>query len=136
MKTKILFMLCLLPLALIAQTNVFTPGDETIRDTLGKYSLVKLFIVPAVTVLVMAARKWIGLIPDQLWPWLAPFIGVGLDYLASKLGFWTGSTEAGLAMGGLAVWFSQIGKQTTEALKNGLSTTKAGVTNEIGTPPK
>lgn len=136
MKTKLLFLLCLLPLAILAQTNEFTVEDEKIRDVLGKYSMVKIFIVPAVTVLVMALRKWVGLIPDQAWPWLAPFIGVGLDFLASKFGFWTGSVEAGAAMGGLAVWFSQLGKQTREALTDGASTTAAGKTNEINQPPK
>lgn len=137
MKTKLfLFLLCLAPLALLAQpTNDFTPDDEKIRDVIGKYSALKLFIVPIVLALVMAIRKGIGFIPDQLWPVLTPFIGVGLDFLASKLGFWTGSVEAGAAMGGLAVWFSQLGKQSKELMVDGPSVTKSGDTNEINKPP-
>lgn len=123
-------------LALGQPTNDFTPDDEKIRDVLGKYSLVKIFIVPVVGALVMAVRKWVGLIPDQAWPWVTPFIGVGLDYLASKLGFWTGSVEAGAAMGGLAVWFSQLGKQTKELMVDGASVSESGDTNESSKPPK
>lgn len=131
----------LMPVIAIAQsiavTNFF-PGaaDEKVRDVLGKYSLVKALLVPGTLVLVMAVRKWIGLIPDQLWPWITPFIGAGLDWVGTRVGFWTGSPEAGLAAGGLAVWFSQLGKQTREALKDGFSTSKSGDTNEANTPPK
>lgn len=136
MKNKLfLFLLFLAPLALLAQTNGFTLEDEKIRDVLGKYSLVKIFMVPAVGALVMGVRKLTNLIPDQAWPWVTPFIGVGLDFLASKIGFWTGSVEAGAAMGGLAVWFSQLGKQTKEAMVDGTSYTDSGKTNEINKPP-
>lgn len=131
MKKLTVITLILAPIVLLAQTNVFyvvTPEDEAIRDTLGKFSIVKLLIVPVVTVFVMAVRKWIMLIPDQLWPWITPFIGVGLEYLGEKLGFWTGSTQAGAMVGALAVWFSQLGKQTKEASKDGFSITKSGDT--------
>jgi len=122
-------LLLVLPLFLLAQTTngfVPSPTDEKIRDALGKYSLVKGLMVPLITVIIMALRKWIGLIPDQLWPWLSPFIGWGLDAAAAGLGFWTGSMEAGLAMGGLSVWFHQLGRQTKEVAKSGLTTTKPG----------
>jgi hypothetical protein len=127
-----------LPLLAFGQTNdpAFTADDEKIRDAIGKYSALKLFMVPLVTVLVMFARKLIGRIPDQLWPVIAPFLGVALDYAASKLGFWTGSIEAGAAMGGLAVWFSQLSKQTKELVKEGPTVTEAGVSNVSVPPPQ
>lgn len=144
MKNKLLILVAasfvLLPVLAFGQpTNEFTVEDEKIRDTLGKYSAVKIFIVPIVGVLVMALRKFVGKIPDQAWPWVTPFIGVGLDYLAAKMGFWTGSVEAGAAMGAAAVWFSQLGKQTKEVFKEGPTVTEAGITNVKVTevpPPK
>lgn len=98
--------------------------DDTIRKTFDKYSAMKLFIMPVVTLIVMLSRKYVGRIPDQAWPWLAPFIGVGADYLASKTGLWTGSAEAGAAMGGLAVWLHQWGSQSKEVWDDGFKTTK------------
>lgn len=129
----------LLPLLAFGQTNnpAFTADDEKIRDALGKYSLVKIFIVPIVGALVMGLRKFVGKIPDQAWPWVTPFIGVGLDYLAAKMGFWTGSVEAGAAMGAAAVWFSQLGKQTKELVKEGPTVTEAGISNvPVPKPPQ
>lgn len=127
---KTLLLLLLTTLVCVAQTNTppdMTNADETIRDTLGKYSAVKVFIMPAVTILIMAFRRFVRVVPDQLWPWLAPFVGVALDYAASKTGFWTGSIEAGLAMGATATWFSQLGKQTKEIWQTGPTSTVSGV---------
>lgn len=130
MKTLLSTILILAALVCVAQTNTppdVTPTDEAIRDTLGKYSLVKVFIMPVVTVFIMAFRRFVRVVPDQLWPWLAPFVGVALDYAASKTGFWTGSIEAGLAMGATATWFSQLGKQTKEIWESGPTSTVSGV---------
>jgi hypothetical protein len=117
---------------LFAQTNAYeiTPKDEAIRDTLSKYSWVKVFIVPVTTVFVMLFRKFVGFIPDQMWPWLAPFIGVGIDFIAAKIGFWTGNVGVGLAMGAAGTWFHQIGSQTKEMATTGLTTTTGGETEE------
>lgn len=94
-----------------------TDGDAKVASYLTKFTWLKIFIVPTVTVLVMGLRKWISAIPIQVWPWVTPFLGAGLDYLGAKVGIWTNSLEAGAAMGGLAVWFHQLGTQTRE-LKN------------------
>ena len=122
-------LLLVLPLFLLAQTTngfVPTPTDETVRDALGKYSWVKGFIFPVVTVLIMLFRKWVVIIPDQFWPYIAPFLGWGIDALAAGMGFWTGSPAAGLAMGAAAVWFHQLGRQTKEITTTGITTTKPG----------
>lgn len=104
-----------------ADSPVVESSDETIRAFLTKYSALKLFIVPVVTVLVMGLRKVITFIPDQIWPIVTPFIGVGLDYLASKTGLWTSSAEAGALMGGLATWFHQLGAQLRESKQVGFT---------------
>jgi hypothetical protein len=123
-KTTMLVMLLVFwAVSLIAQvTNVppdITSGDQAVQAFLAKFSWVKVFIVPAVTVLVMGLRKVISAIPVQVWPWVAPFLGAGLDYAGAKLGFWTSSLEAGAAMGGLAVWFHQLGVQTKDLVSEG-----------------
>lgn len=101
----------------ISQVNTnITAGDEEIRNQLEKYSWLKIFIVPLVTVLVMGIKKAITAVPGAVWPWVTPFIGAGLDYIGAKLGFWTGSVEAGAAAGALAVWFHQLNTQTKDAL--------------------
>lgn len=109
-----------------------TATDEAIRGWFSQFSAWQMFLVPAVTVLIMGFRKVVAIVPDQLWPWLAPFIGAGLDYAASMAGFWTGSGQVGLLMGGLAVWFSQLGKQTLELKKEGPTITASGVSALAG----
>jgi hypothetical protein len=94
-------------------------NDQEVRAFFDQQLLLKLFIVPITTVLVMGIKKMIGAIPVQLWPWITPFLGVGLDYLGSKVGIWTGSAEAGGIMGGLAVWFHQLGTQTKDLTTQG-----------------
>ena len=108
-----------------ADNPVVDANDQTIRAFLTKYSLVKLLIVPFVTILVMAVRRWIGYIPDQVWPWATPIIGALLDYAGSKAGFWTDNVTVGAAMGGLATWFHQIGAQTREVTKKGFTYSKS-----------
>lgn len=108
-----------------ADAPVIESSDEAIRAFLTKYSALKLFIVPIVTVLVMGLRRVISFIPDQVWPIVTPFIGVGLDYLASKTGLWTSSAEAGALMGGLATWFHQLGLQMRKAQRKGLTYSKS-----------
>jgi hypothetical protein len=128
-KTKVVAVL-LLFWAMIAcaqlVTNVtgteVTKDDEAVRAYLTKYSWVKIFIVPATVLLVMLVRKIVPVIPNQIWPWVVPILGVGLDYVGSKFGFWTGSLEAGGLMGGLAVWLHQLGTQTKNIVQEGPST--------------
>src|SRR5688572_23274369 len=61
-------------------------SDEAVKSFLTKYSWLKLFIAPIVTVLVMLLKKWIGAIPVQTWPFIAPVLGTAIDYLAAKAG--------------------------------------------------
>lgn len=131
MKLLLAVWLSLICFGVLAQTNGistnapadWTATDESIRKTFSEYSAIKLFIVPIVTVLIMGFRKLVAIIPDQLWPYISPFLGVGIDYLASKTGLWTNSPGAGAALGALAVWLHQLGSQTLEARKSGLTTT-------------
>lgn len=143
MKTKLAIIGLLLATGLfaLAQTNSVidpfaNPTDKRIRDWFEGFSAYQMFLIPAVTVFIMAFRRFVSFVPDQLWPWIAPFIGAGLDFVAVKVGLWTGSPETGLLMGGLAVWFSQVGKQTKEIALQGLSVTPSGVSNQKTTSPK
>lgn len=127
-KTKLMVMLFMVwTVSIMAQLATNVPGgvpgeqlvtdgatDEKVKAFLTKYTWLKIFLVPLVTVIVMAAKQIISKIPIQVWPWVTPFIGVGLDYLGEKAGLWTGSMVAGAAMGGLATWFHQLGTQTRE----------------------
>ena len=135
MKTKHIIGIGLLLMAVLftvaAQTNgvSITPTDQKIHDALEKYQAVKIFIMPITMVLIMGFRRVVKFVPDQIWPVLGPFVGVGIDYVAARFGFWTGSIEAGLAMGAAATWFNQLGKQTLELYKEGPSITPSGVSN-------
>lgn len=116
-----LLLLCVVA-PVLAQTNTppdITSTDEGIRQALERFSWLKIFIVPITTVVVMGARLAIKAIPIQLWPWITPFLGAGLDYLGAKFGFWTTNPAAGAAMGGLAVWFHQLGAQTLNIAEEG-----------------
>lgn len=102
-------------MALVAQTNAPGPIDDAAATTFFQhFSKWQLLLIPIVTVVVAAVKKWIPLIPTQLLPWIAPFIGVGLDYFGSHLGLWSGNVAAGAAMGGLATWFNEFLSQTKE----------------------
>ena len=126
MKTKtntntilvILFFLCGMGLV-TAQTNDVTSTDTAIQSYVDRFTWLKIFIVPTVTVLVMGLRKAIAAIPVQIWPWVTPFLGTALDYVGSKIGIWTSNAEAGVLMGGLAVWFHQLVTQTKELKREG-----------------
>lgn len=140
MKTKtlviglLLFATALFTYAQAPETPVPTARDEAIKGWFSQFSGWQMFLIPTVTVLIMGFRKFVGIIPDQLWPWISPFIGAALDWAASMAGFWTSNGQVGLLMGGLAVWFSQLGKQTKELKSEGISITASGVSNQKTTP--
>lgn len=130
MKTKTTILVMILigwATCLLAQVATNTPPattdmeatDAGIHAFLTKYSVLKLFLVPLITVGVMGLKKVIGAIPIQVWPYVTPFLGTGLDYLGEKAGIWSGNAVVGAAMGGLAVWFHQIGAQAKEFVKEG-----------------
>lgn len=126
MKTKATILVMILigwaALALAQVTNqppVNPVDDEAVKGFIDSFTWLKLFIVPVTVVLVMALKKMIGAIPVQAWPWITPFLGTGIDYLASKVGLWTGSAEAGAIMGGLAVWFHQLLTQSKNLATEG-----------------
>ncbi len=104
-----------------ADNPVVESSDEAIRSFLTKYSVVKLFMIPIVMLAIQGFRKAVTFVPDQMWPYITPFIGVGLDYAAAKAGFWTNSAEAGAIVGGLATWFHQVYAQSKEAARHGLT---------------
>lgn len=123
-KTTILAMILIGWAALaLAQTTNLPPvnpvDDEAVKGFIDGFPWLKLLIVPVTIVLVMALKKMVGAIPVQIWPWVTPFLGTLIDYLASKTGIWTGSVEAGTLMGGLAVWLHQLITQTKSIATEG-----------------
>lgn len=104
----------------IAQEVTNTPPvpvpDGPTLDIFKQLKPLEFLLIPAVTVLIQAARKFIPQIPDALWPWVAPFVGALLDYLASKAGLWTGNVAIGMMLGGLGTWFHQLDKNSVNVL--------------------
>jgi len=99
-----------------AEAAPMAVADEKVRGFFDAFTAWKFLLVPIVTILIQAVRKWIPKIPPNYFPWIAPIIGGLLDYGASKAGIWTGSGEIGLMCGGLATWFHQTGRQTAELI--------------------
>lgn len=105
----------LLLLVAFAQTAPAGPIDDAAATAwFARFSKWQLFLVPLVTVVVAAFKKAFTAIPSQAWPWLAPFVGVGLDYVGSKFGLWSGNAAAGAILGGLSTWFYEFTAQTKE----------------------
>lgn len=77
----------------------------------------ELLITPLTLILLSALRQVVPRIPGPVVVILAPAIGAGLDLLGSYSGAWESSGAAGAALGGLATWFHQLGKQTSQQLK-------------------
>lgn len=82
-------------------------NDEAAKAFFAKFSAWQLFLIPIVTVVVELMKRGITAIPAGALPWVAPFIGVALQYLGSKFGLWTANPGAGLLFGGLATWFNE-----------------------------
>lgn len=76
----------------------------------------QFLLIPLVTVLIQLARKFIPMIPDTYWPFVAPFLGATLDYIAGQTGLWTGNAAVGAMLGGLGTWFHQFQKQAGDPL--------------------
>jgi hypothetical protein len=107
----------------MAQTNASGTNapPDTGSGTLPIFNTLKpleFLLIPAVTVLIQLVRKFVPQIPDNAWPWVAPFIGAILDYVGSKAGIWTGNVAVGAMLGGLGTWFHQINRTVGDPLGN------------------
>lgn len=93
-------------------------GSGTVAplEIFAKLKGLEFLLIPLVTVLIQAARRYIPQIPDAIWPWVGPFIGAILDYAATKAGLWTGNLAVGAMLGGLATWFHQLDKNSVNVL--------------------
>lgn len=83
------------------------------------FEIIKPFeflLIPIVTVFIQLVRKFVPQIPSGVWPYAAPFIGALLDWLATKMGLWSGNPMIGAMLGGLATWFHQADKQGPDVL--------------------
>lgn len=135
LKLPLIVSLCLLAMAVFAQTGIATNQGVRLDNTFTNavpaptparvthfFQAVKpaeFLLIPTVIVLIMLIKKWIPKIPGAAWPYLAPFIGALLDYAATNFGLWSGNAGVGAMFGGLAVWFHQLGTQTRDAVKGG-----------------
>ena len=95
-------------------TNVLQLPEPTTKPSIpgDVLSLAKLMIVPVAATIIQGLKVWIPKIPGGVWPILAPVVGMLIDFLASKVGLWTGNVMVGLMFGGLATWFYQLDKST------------------------
>jgi hypothetical protein len=114
-----IFMLNLMSLIAIAQVATNAPPTGDAGPSLEIFKTLKpieFLLIPLVTVLIQAARKFIPKIPSAVWPWAGPFIGAILDYVATKAGLWTGNVAVGAMLGGLATWLHQLDKNSVNVL--------------------
>lgn len=119
-----LILLCLLGLCMttlvLAQTNdpgTNAPPSNGVLPIFQQLKPIEFLLIPAVTILIQALRKFIPAIPDKIWPWVAPLIGAILDFVASKAGWWTGNVAVGAMLGGLGTWFHQLDKNSVNLLE-------------------
>lgn len=113
--TFFLFFLFAFTAVLVAQTAPAGPIDDAAAQAFfAKFSKWQLFLVPLVTTIVWGVKKLIPAIPPQVLPIVAPFVGVALDYVGSKFGFWSGNVAAGAVLGGLGTWFNEFQSQGRE----------------------
>jgi len=72
----------------------------------------EFMLVPLATAIIQILKMWIPKIPVTLWPWAAPVLGAGLDYLAIQTGLWTGNPIVGAVFGSMGTWLYTVAKPT------------------------
>jgi len=105
-----------------AQTNV--PGTNVppvVNGGLPSLSAIpqwlQVLIMPLTLVLVALIKKYLPVVPSGLLPVAAALVGALVDLLSNLVGLWgsqglVNSALAGAALGGLATWLHQLGKQS------------------------
>lgn len=106
----------------LAQTNV--PGTNVppvVNGGLPSLSSVppwlQTLIIPLTFGLIAAIKKYLPKVSSGWYPFIVPFLGAGIDLLTNLFGLWgsqglVNSALAGAALGGLATWLHQLGKQS------------------------
>lgn len=91
-------------------------AKQPAKDIFSVLKPLQFLMIPLVTVVIQLARKWVPMIPDTYWPFISPFLGATIDYIAGAAGLWTGNAAVGALFGGLGVWFHQLQKQAGDPL--------------------
>lgn len=122
-KTSLFCLICLfLCWCAMAQDTNAVPGATGggLSAKLGQFQWV---LIPLTTTVIGGLKKFISMIPSQLWPWVSPFLGAGLDWIGSKAGIWSGDPTVGALMGGAGTWFHQLLTQTKDLVATSKSKT-------------
>lgn len=118
MKRKLFFFVIALFVCfgLYAQTNG-VPTTGSLPSLASLPTWLQGLVVPATLVIASLLKKYVPRIPANALPFIVPFIGAGVDILLDLVGLWgnqglANSAIAGAALGGLATWLHQMGKQS------------------------
>ena len=109
-------------LVALAQTNVIgtnaPPSGAVGLPSLAMIPLwLQVFITPLTLALVALIKKYLPQVPDGWLPVAAAVVGSVVDIVSDLIGLWgsqglANSAMAGAALGALATWVHQLGKQS------------------------
>ncbi len=99
----------------LAQTNA--PAGSAASSAMTGTGWLQLLITPATLVAAYGLRKLVPKIHREALPFIVPFLGAAISAATSQLGVWQSQgiavdSVAGAALGGLATWVHQLGKQS------------------------
>lgn len=105
-----LFLICLIFSAVFAFGQTDNP-DAKVAEFFGKFSYWSFLLIPICMAITQGIKTLLPKVPTWLLPYIVPFLGAGVDFLANKLGLWTGNTAAAAVISGLSVYVHQLYKQ-------------------------